>query len=152
VRLVHNIAPALFPNPLNGGLDQESDSEKGHAQRVAEAEAKLRALAPSEEEARGIITEVEVTDCRDTAEAICSAAKRFGADVICVGGHTRPGFSARYLGSVTLALLQSSRRPVSCRVASSRISENDGASGYQMAPIAGVRCPPVAGERANPLA
>ncbi len=82
------------------------------AQEIAESEAKLRALAPHESEARGITTEVEVTESRETAEAIRAAAERFGADVICVGSHTRPGFTAKVLGSVSLAVLQGSRRPV----------------------------------------
>ena len=94
VRLVHVIEPSR------------------PAQQVAEAEAKLRALAPREAEARGITTEVEVTESRETAEAIRAAAERFGADVICVGSHTRPGFTAKVLGSVSLAILQGSQRPV----------------------------------------
>ncbi len=94
VRLVHVIEPSRPP------------------QQVAEAEAKLRALAPREAEARGITTEVEVTESRETAEAIRAAAERFGADVICVGSHTRPGFTAKVLGSVSLAILQGSQRPV----------------------------------------
>lgn len=112
VCLVHNIPPALLTNPMSGWYDSEADSKTKHDQRIAEAETKLRALAPPEGEARGITTEVEVTEERDTAEAICAAAERFGADVICVGGHTRPGFTAKVLGSISLAVLQSSRRPV----------------------------------------
>ena len=82
------------------------------AQQAAEAEAKLRVLTPHEAEARGISTEVEVTESRETAAAICAAAERFGADIICIGSHTRPGFTAKVLGSVALAVLQTSRRPV----------------------------------------
>jgi nucleotide-binding universal stress UspA family protein len=94
VRLVHVIEPSRPP------------------QQVAEAEAKLRALAPHASEARGIMTEVEVIESRETAEAIRAAAERFGADVICVGSHTRPGFTAKVLGSVSLGVLQGSLRPV----------------------------------------
>lgn len=112
VRLVHNVVPFRLPNPMIGGYYQDFPSKKEHAQLVAESEAKLRALTPHEAEARGIVTEVEVTESRETAEAICAAAERFGADVICVGSHTRPGFTAKVLGSVSLAVLQGSRRPV----------------------------------------
>ena len=87
-------------------------TRKEPATFAAEAEAKLRALTPHEEEARGITTEVEVTESRETAAAICAAAERFGADIICIGSHTRPGFTAKALGSVSLAVLQTSRRPV----------------------------------------
>ncbi len=103
VRLLHNVVPPLATSPAD---------EKELAQLVAESEAKLRALAPPGAEARGIVTEVEVTRSRETAAAICAAAERFGADVICAGSHTRPGFTAKVLGSVSLAVLQTSRRPV----------------------------------------
>jgi nucleotide-binding universal stress UspA family protein len=71
-----------------------------------------RALAPHGAEARDIVTEAEVTESRETAEAICAAAERFAADVVCGGSHTRPGFTAKVLGSVSLGVLQGSRRPV----------------------------------------
>lgn len=112
VRLLHNVVPFRLPNLLIDSDSQEFNIRKDQAQLVAESEAKLRALAPHEAEARGIVTEVEVTENRETAEAICAAAERFGADVICVGSHTRPGFTAKVLGSVSLAVLQGSRRPV----------------------------------------
>ena len=101
VRLVHN----RIPHP---GAD-ESAEEAG---KIAGYEARLRELAPDPEEASEITTEVEVIQSRHTAEAICAAAERFGADVVCVGGHTRPGFTAKVLGSVSQAVLQLSRRPV----------------------------------------
>lgn len=72
---------------------------------TSEAEAKRRVLTPHEAEARGIAS-------RGTAAAICAAAERFGADNTCVDSHTRPGFTAKVLGSVALAVLQTSRRPV----------------------------------------
>ena len=103
VLLLHNSVPL-------SALSRADETDR--AQRVAASEARLRALAPHKAEARGIVTEVEVTESRETAEAICTAAERFGADVICVGSHTRPGFTAKVLGSVALAVLQQSRRPV----------------------------------------
>ncbi len=103
VRLLHNMVPTLMRN---------RDEDQQPAQLVAEAEARLRALAPEEIDAPGITTEVEVTQSRETAETICAAAERFGADIVCVGSHTRPGFTAKVLGSVALAVLQTSRRPV----------------------------------------
>ena len=109
VRLVHVAAPFHLPSPQSGGA---VSTQREHAQFVAECEAKLRALAPNDAEARGITTEVECAESRETAEAICAAAERFGADVICVGSHTRPGFTAKVLGSVSLGVLQGGRRPV----------------------------------------
>ena len=112
VHLLHNLMPFRLPNPLIAGYYQDFPSEEECAQLIAQSEAKLRALAPDGPDARDITTEVEVTESRETAETICAAAERFGADIICVGSHTRPGFTAKVLGSVSLAVLQSSRRPV----------------------------------------
>ena len=106
VRLMNNLVPTRRPNPIGGTIDE------GRARHLAEAEERLRALAPNEAEARGIVTEVEVTEGPETAAAICAAAERFGADVICVGNHTRPGLTAKVLGSVSLGVLGGSRRPV----------------------------------------
>ncbi len=102
VRLVYNI-PRIRQQPTD---------KLESAQLVGASEAKLRMLAPEKADAPDITTEVEVTENRETAEAICAAAERFGADIICIGSHTRPGFSAKVLGSVALAVLQTSRRPV----------------------------------------
>ena len=112
VRLLHNIVPFRLPNPMIGGYYQDFPSPREQAQLVAESEAKLRALAPEKADAPDITTEVEVTESRETAAAICAAAERFGADILCIGSHTRPGFTAKVLGSVALAVLQTSRRPV----------------------------------------
>lgn len=103
VRLLYNLEPLFLRGP--------SDANET-AQLVVASEAKLRALAPETADAPDITTEVEVTENRGTAEAICAAAERFGADIICIGSHTRPGFTAKVLGSVSLAVLQTSRRPV----------------------------------------
>jgi nucleotide-binding universal stress UspA family protein len=112
VRLVHNIVPVRQQGPMIAGSQHESSVKTKRPQLIAESEARLRALAPPATEARGITTEVEVTENWEAAEAICTAAERFGADVICIGSHTRPGFTAKVLGSVSLAVLQASRRPV----------------------------------------
>ena len=91
---------------------QDLPTSKEHAQHVAASEVKLRDLAPTEAEARGIKTEVEVLENLDKAKAICAAAERFDADVVCIGGHTRPGFTAKILGSVAFGVLTQCRRPV----------------------------------------
>lgn len=112
VRLVHVVAPFHLPNPMIGGYSQDSPSEGGHREQVSQSKARLRALVPDEAVANGIKTEVEVIDHRETAHAICAEAERFNADVVCLGSHTRPGFGAKVLGSVSLGVLQRSRMPV----------------------------------------
>jgi len=112
VRHVHVVAPFRTPNPMIGGYYQELPTQQVHRNQVAQSKVRLQALAPLETEARGITTEIEVIDSEEIADAICAAAERFNADAICIGSHTRPGFGAKVLGSVSLALLQQSRRPV----------------------------------------
>ena len=112
VLLMHNVVPYYLPNPLIGGSYQGFGTKKGYLQLISESEAQLRSLTPAEAEESGIVTEVEVTEDWETAKAICAAAERFNADVICIGSHTRPGFVARAVGSVALGVLTQCRRPV----------------------------------------
>jgi len=112
VRLVHVVVPFRLPNPMIGGYYQDFPTEKEHFDEVAQSEVRLRALAPHKAESRGIATEVEVIDDWEIAQAICAVAERFNADAICIGSHTRPGLGAKVLGSVSLGVLQQSRRPV----------------------------------------
>jgi nucleotide-binding universal stress UspA family protein len=112
VRLVHTIAPHRPPNPLIGGHYEDGESAKQHRERIAQAEARLRALTPPEAAVRRVATEVEVAEDLDAARAICQAAERFNADVVCIGAHTRPGMAAKVLGSVSLGVLRQCRRPV----------------------------------------
>jgi len=112
VRLIYNTEPVRPTYPLMGEKYQDHLSSEEYTQHIARTEARLRALVPAPADARGVITEVEVTEGRRAAEAICAAAERFGADVICIGAHTRPGLMAKILGSVSQSILQLSRRPV----------------------------------------
>ena len=84
----------------------------GQSEPETDARTKLRVLIPADAETRGISTEMEIIEDASAAAAICQAAERFNADVICVGAHTRPGMTAKLFGSVSLAVLQRSERPV----------------------------------------
>lgn len=44
------------------------------------------------------MTFVETKRNRETAEVIYAATEHFGADIICIGSHTRPGFTAKVAG------------------------------------------------------
>lgn len=87
-------------------------TDRDVAQRRADAEARLRSQIPAGATARGITTEVEFVEHEDTARGICQAAETFGADLVCIGAHARPGAAARAMGSVALGVLQHCRRPV----------------------------------------
>ena len=112
VRLLHVVPPLNMANPMMDGLYQDFPTGKEHFDEVAQSESRLRGLTPHEAEERGIATEVQVTESGAIAQEICAAAERFNADAICIGSHTRPGFALKALGSVSLGVLQQSRRPV----------------------------------------
>jgi len=112
VRLVHVAGPFPPHRSTAGGFDWGFPSPQEHRDHLVRLRERLQALAPGEGDARGIRTEGEVIEDREVAHAICAAAERFNADVICIGSHTRPGFGAKVLGSVALGVLQRSRRPV----------------------------------------
>ena len=95
-----------------GRRNPRSRPQYGRAKGLAAAQPKRRASLEKGPSKRGIKTEVEVLEELDTAKAICAAAERFSADVVCIGGHTRPGFTAKILGSVALRVLRQCRRPV----------------------------------------
>jgi len=84
----------------------------GESKPKEEVEALLRALVPVEAAARGSMTEVRVVESNDPASAICEAAARFGADLVCVGSHGRTALAAVVLGSVVQAIIAHCSRPV----------------------------------------
>ena len=72
----------------------------------------LHCLIPVEAEPRGIQTQLEVVEHQEPAAAICQAAERFGADLICMASHGRSGLSKTILGSVAQDVMTCSKRPL----------------------------------------
>jgi nucleotide-binding universal stress UspA family protein len=106
VRLVHVIPPV-------GGFKRQTETANAlDAKRKQELAARLEALTPADAASRGIRSKVEIVEHEHPAAAICQAAERSGADLICIGSHGRSGFKKKLLGSVTESLLQRSNRPV----------------------------------------
>jgi len=137
VFLIHVMHPMRLPNPLTLDPGPNMDAALAeHTARVRESAARLRALIPSESEKRGVASRIEVVEHRepkniphvgmsygiggeahlikstDPALAICQAAERIGADVICLGSHGRTGLAAAFMGSVAQAVMAQSPRPV----------------------------------------
>ncbi len=83
-----------------------------HLAQLREATARLRTLIHGAAAPGRIASEEHVVEHADPATAICEAAERFGADVICLGSHGRSGIVAALLGSVAHAVLARSHRPV----------------------------------------
>ena len=92
--------------------EQTKKKADGEACTPGKLEQQLRALIPAEAEARWIVTSVEVVEGKTPSAAICQAAERFGADLICMGTHGRSGLSKTILGSVTQDVISQSHRPV----------------------------------------
>jgi nucleotide-binding universal stress UspA family protein len=57
-------------------------------------------------------TLLHVLESSDAARAICQAAERLNAGLICVGTHGRSGLAKVALGSVALSVLSGTQRPV----------------------------------------
>jgi nucleotide-binding universal stress UspA family protein len=109
-RASHAIPCAYSPLSREGTVCLVHAIKPGEAKD--ELEAQLRALIPTEADELGVTTEVRIIESRDAAKAICEAAERFGADLVCIGSHGRSGLAAAVLGSVAQEVIAQSRCPV----------------------------------------
>ena len=112
IRLLHVCyTPSAGINPLIAS-EVYFDHTLTTAKAKEDAEAKMQTLVPELLATSGAATTSEVVVHHDIATAICEAADRFGADVICMGtkGHTRAG--AALLGSTVQAVLARSHKSV----------------------------------------
>jgi nucleotide-binding universal stress UspA family protein len=107
VHLVHVVPesphPSTEPHDIFSANDTHAELREGAHKRVSE-------LLP-DSRARGAV-HVHVLESNEVAEAICQAAERLDASVICLGTHGRSGLSQKLLGSVAQGVLQRTRRPV----------------------------------------
>jgi nucleotide-binding universal stress UspA family protein len=107
VHLVHVVPesphPSTEPHDIFSANDAHSELRDGARKRVAELIPDPRAQSA---------THVHVLESNEVAEAICQAAERLDASVICLGTHGRSGLTQKLLGSVAQAVLQRTRRPV----------------------------------------
>ncbi len=112
MRLVHVCyEPSRGINPVIAS-ELYFDHSLATAKDKEEAEAKISALLPTLLATSGIQTSSEILIHHDASAAICDAAERFGADVICMGtkGHSRTGVAL--LGSTVQAVLARTHKPV----------------------------------------
>ncbi len=82
------------------------------SEAASAAAARLEALTRVEASAKGVATQVHVLEAADAPLAICQAAERLDADLICLGTHGRTGVTKAVLGSVAAGVLSNTRRPV----------------------------------------
>lgn len=112
LRLVHVcLEPSRGINPVIAS-EVYFDHTMATAAAREEAEKKLKALPEELTRVPGVRLTSEILTHHDVAAAICDAADRFSADVICMGtaGHTRTG--AAILGSSVQSVLARSHKPV----------------------------------------
>jgi nucleotide-binding universal stress UspA family protein len=77
-----------------------------------EAGRELQELAAAAKLPAQVTILPQILRSSEPARAICAAAERVDADVVCVGSHGRSALLGAVLGSVALAVLRESRRPV----------------------------------------
>ena len=112
IRLVHVChEPSSGINPIVASRVY-FDNSLTVARETEEAQEKFKALPAGLLSVPGVTVTSEVLTHSDVAVAICEAAERFDADVICMGtkGHSRAG--AAILGSTVQSVLSRSSRPV----------------------------------------
>jgi nucleotide-binding universal stress UspA family protein len=106
VSLLHVIPPVGVFKP------DASRADGRHAKRKRDLAARLKALVPENALARGIQSRVEVVEHQHPAAAICQAAERSGAELICIGSGGPVGLKKKLLGSVTESVMRRSGRPI----------------------------------------
>lgn len=74
--------------------------------------SELRALLPRSVFDSPIAVRTEIIHGDDPVDAIVTAARRLGADVICLGSHGRSGVRRAVLGSVAEGVLRAAQQPV----------------------------------------
>jgi nucleotide-binding universal stress UspA family protein len=110
VHLIHVLEAKrgrLDPYDLFTPLPDPTLSEAANA-----AGARLRELVPGDASAKNTSTQVHVVEAADPATAICQAAERLDADLLCLGTQGSGGVARAVLGSVAKAVVDGTRRPV----------------------------------------
>ena len=108
VHLVH-----VSPDESGHSLTVPHDIFPGNQLTEAEATARyeLLKLMPRTD-SENVRTRVYVLRSNDAALAICQAAERLDAALICVGTHGQSGLARTLLGSVTSTVLKESKKPL----------------------------------------
>jgi nucleotide-binding universal stress UspA family protein len=107
VHLVHVIPESPHPSTEPHDIFTPSSA---HPELHEGARKRLSELIP-DARAQGAV-HVHVLESNEVAEAICQAAERLDASVICLGTHGRSGLSQKLLGSIAQGVLQRTQRPV----------------------------------------
>jgi nucleotide-binding universal stress UspA family protein len=111
VHLVH-VVKDRGHRPLDPHDVVESADQTDRVPEHAEARERLLNLIPSGTVLTNKATRLHILESNRVAEAICQAAERFDAGLICVGTHGRSGIAKTVLGSVAQSVVTQTQRPV----------------------------------------
>lgn len=106
VSLLHVISPASSFKP------DEASVNGDRAKRKRDLAARMEALVPKAAFTRGVQSRIEIVEHQHPSAAICQAAERCGADLVCIGSQGRSSLKKKLLGSVTESVMRRSKRPV----------------------------------------
>ena len=104
VKLLHVTAPEGGRRKGKGTAEFED--------KIKQYKDELQKLVPKEAASLPIETGVDVVENDHIAGAICEAADRFGADLICIGSHGRSSVMSIVTGSIAQAVIAASHKPV----------------------------------------
>jgi nucleotide-binding universal stress UspA family protein len=106
VCLLHVVRPApVF------GMSPDRRRRRGSSTRRS-VSRKLKARVPSEAAEQGVRYRVEIVEHEHPSIAICQAAERFRADLICLGSRQNSSWKKKLFGSTAKSVMRRSSRPV----------------------------------------
>ncbi len=110
VCVLHVISPGPGYRP---GTDPATANEDARRVRLRRSlSERLQPMLNEKARAKGVRVRVEIVEHPRPAEAICQAAERLGADLICLGSRGRTGLKRQCLGSVSASVMRETARPV----------------------------------------
>jgi nucleotide-binding universal stress UspA family protein len=111
LHLLHVLEPPLRVGMADAATPYviSPPDEEAWRRHREDAAQKLEALVPTWDGSR---TEIEIVEASNVADAICDAASRLGADMICLASHGRSGISRWLYGSVAQDVMTKGNRPV----------------------------------------
>lgn len=111
VHLVH-VVKDRGRHPMDPHDVVESQHKTDEDPEHAQARERLLSLIPSDTLSSSRATRLHILESNHVAEAICQAAERFDANLICVGTHGRSGVAKAVLGSIAQGVVAHTQRPV----------------------------------------
>lgn len=95
-----------------GNTEKKRPTAKQWAKLRKEVEVRMAELIPNAASQLGIDSELEIVENNDAAAAICQAAERIDAEVICLATKGHTGLKSTLLGSVAQGVLAKTKRPL----------------------------------------